>query len=641
MRILCLEDDLASAALLEAQLVDAVPNCSLFRVETREAFCQALASQPAFDVVLADYSLPAFDGRSAMQIAQQLAPEVPFIVVSGSLGEEVAVEMLRNGATDYLLKGNLARLASAVERAVREAGQRRERREAERKIAEQARLLDLASDAIVVCDLDCRVRYWNQGAEQVFGWSAVEAAGQELDELLKIDQITCAELRETLVREGKWSGEVRCRNRGGADLTVSQRLTLVRDAAGAPQSILTISTDITEKKRLEAQFLRAQRLEGVGLLASGIAHDLNNILAPILMAAPLLKMEVTSPENSELLSTIETSAQRGAGMVKQILSFTRGAEGEAATLDVRLLLNEIARLARETFPRSISVKTSLPTSLAPVRGDTTQLHQVFLNLCINARDAMPHGGVLNITAENVSLSAGETGLPAPTSNGETLPFVRVRITDTGEGIPEELHDRIFEPFFTTKGAGKGTGLGLASVRNILSAHGGFLRLASRVGEGTAFELFVPAAERPAVARGGGPRSNGVPRGNGEMILVVDDEPQIREVSRRVLELNGYRVETAGDGVEAIAAFARQRDHIRVLITDTDMPRMDGKTLIRVLLRMRPDLQIVASGGQLSPEDREAFRQLSVRQFLDKPYRPERLLAVAHEVIHPAAPAASV
>ncbi len=630
MRILCLEDDPAAAELVAAQLAESIQPCTLRRVETREEFRHALEVEAGYDLILADYSLPSFDGLSALRIAREIAPDLPFIFVSGSLGEETAIESLRNGATDYLVKGNLTRLTSAVERAVREAQQHRERREAERKIAEQARLLDLASDAIVVCDLNCLITFWNQGAEQMFGWTAADSTGKQLDVLLKMDHLVCAESRLALEVHGKWVGEVRCRNRSGDDLTISHRMTLVRDSGGAAQSILTIGSDITEKKSLEAQFLRAQRLEGVGLLASGIAHDLNNILAPILMAAPLLKTEVFSPENLDLLATIETSAQRGAAMVKQILSFTRGAEGGQATMDLRLLLNEIARLARDTFPRAISVQTQLPPAIWPVCGDTTQLHQVLLNLCINARDAMPRGGVLTIAVENASLRPEEAGVEG---TGETLPYVRVTIGDTGEGIPEALQERIFEPFFTTKEIGKGTGLGLASVKNILTAHGGFLRLHSRLGLGTSFDLFLPgvAGTAPVSSAGQAPAA---PRGNGELILVVDDEPQIREVSRRILELNGYRVETAGDGVEAIAAFARQRDHIRVLITDTDMPKMDGKALIRVLLRMRPDLGVVASGGKLSTEEREAFRKLSVHQFLDKPYQPHRLLTVAHDAIYP-------
>lgn len=629
MRILCLEDDPAWAELLSEKLEDSLKlDIDLRRVDREETFRKGLVENGAIDLILADYSLPGFDGMTALKIAHELAPDLPFIFVSGSLGEELAIESLKNGATDYLVKGSLHRLGPVVTRALREAREARVRRATEQKIAEQAHLLDLASDAIIVCDLDETIQFWNEGARQVFGWSSEESSGQKFEEFLKADAVAIVEAKSALERDGKWAGEMRCRSRIGDDLTINQRMTLVRNLAGDPRSILIIGTDVTERKNLEAQFLRAQRLEGVGLLASGIAHDLNNILAPILMAAPLLKTVVENPEDQELLSTIETSAQRGAGMVKQILSFTRGAQGGRTTMDLRLLLKEIARLARETFPRSIAIQTNIPNGLWTIRGDTTQLHQVFLNLCINARDALPKGGSIRLSAENIALRPEEIGAE---KSSETAPFVHVAIADSGEGIPEEIRDRIFEPFFTTKEADKGTGLGLASVKNILTAHGGFLRLRSVVGSGTCFELFFPSAETPVVVQAvnGAGRS---PKGNGELVLVVDDEAQIREVSRRILELNGYRVETAGDGVEAIAAFARQRDSIRVLITDTDMPKMDGKSLIRVLLRMRPDLGVVASGGKLTPEEREAFRALSVREFLDKPYQPDRLLAATHDVM---------
>ncbi|HAV62212.1 MAG TPA: hypothetical protein DCY13_07580 [Verrucomicrobiales bacterium] len=749
MRILCLEDDPNSATLIEAILAGEGRHCALERVETRTQFETALARSDAFDLILADYALPSFNGMAALGIARRLAPEIPFIFVSGSLGEEIAIESLRNGATDYLLKDNLSRLVPVIDRALKESVDRRERlqaisslreseerfrlliensndlvaeicldglavyaspnherllghapadivgsnvldlvhpddrprlarefdqdvattsfrcrhrdghwrwleaagrrfrtsdgsihvvvvsrditerRAAEKLIAEQARLLELASDAIVVCDLEDRVRYWNSGAGQIFGWSAKEAAGRILADLIKPVAAPYAEARAALSRTGRWNGELRLRHQNGSDVFVSLRLTRVESADDGPPTVLAIGTDVTEKHHLESQLHRAQRLEGVGLLASGIAHDLNNVLAPILMAAPLLQSETLDPENRELLTTITTSAQRGADMVKQILGFTRGSEAGRSVLDPRLLLNEIIRLTRETFPRAIRVQAQLPAGLWPVNGDPTQLHQVFLNLCINARDAMPEGGQLVVRAENVSLA------PDFQINGsvrQLASFVKFSITDTGEGIPEEIRERIFEPFFTTKQPGKGTGLGLASVRNIINGHGGFLRVESSVGMGTTFEIFLPCAAtmEPVPGEGQGKEKQ---RGSGELILVVDDEVQIREVSRRILELNGYRVETAGDGVEAITAFSRNRDSVQVLITDTDMPRMDGKALIRVLLRMRPNLRIIASGGQLTQSDREAFRKLSVHEFLDKPYLPERLLSAAHHVIH--------
>ncbi len=747
MRILCLEDDPAAAELIQAVLEDHGRDCFLQRVETRDAFLESLL-EGEFDLVLADFALPSFDGMAALKLAREHAPDLPFIFVSGSLGEEVAIETLKTGATDYLLKGNLNRLVPAIDRALREtrercdrrlalaflqeseerfrlliensndlvaeisldgaciyaspnhleilgypsemlvgknllgivhpgdlqrvtgklkeerttvtyrvrcaegswrwmdsSGQRfrtsagvehaviisrdiSERREADVKLLEQARLLELATDAIIVCDLDDTVRFWNQAAVQTYGWPAAEAVGRKLPDLIKPELISYTDSRAELLKYGQWSGELRLKKNTGEDVDASFRIRLVQDAQDNPESVLAIGTDITEKKVLEAQFFKAQRLESVGLLASSIAHDLNNILAPILMAAPLLKMENLSADNIELLNTIEISAKRGADMVKQILSFTRGTETGRMPMEIRLLLGEMTRLVRETFPRSIHMQSNIAKNLWPVLGGATQLHQVLLNLCINARDAMSDGGTLSIEAENVLL--GEK-LADGTPTGRQVGYVMIRIRDTGTGIPEELREKVFEPFFTTKELGKGTGLGLASVKNILSRHGGYLTLASQVDKGTVFEIFLPSSNNPD-AGSTSADSPEIPRGNGELILVVDNEPQIREVSRRVLEMNGYEVETAGDGVEAIAVFARNRDSMKLLITATDMPRMDGKALIRVLLKMRPDLKVIASGGQLSEADRKAFDSLPVASFLEKPCLPEKLLTVTHDVL---------
>ena len=335
-------------------------------------------------------------------------------------------------------------------------------------------------------------------------------------------------------------------------MEVFSRLTLVRNEQGQPQSIFAIDTDITEKKQLETQYLRAQRLENIGALASGIAHDLNNVLAPILMGAPLLQEMVKDAKMRHLLKTMETSAQRGAAIVKQVLTFAHGVEGERVPLQPRHLFAEMEGLAAETFPKSIRVEFDAPADLWRVLGDVTQLHQVLLNLCINARDAMPGGGVLTLKAANVVLSR-EAAEKMP--GAQPGSYVCLRITDTGTGIPPEIEAKIFEPFFTTKGVGKGTGLGLSTVRGIVRNHGGFIRVASKIGQGTTFELYLPAtkAEQVAVKKDS---AAPWPHALGEGILLVDDEAAVREVARQALMEFGYRVITAGRGVEALRIFQR-------------------------------------------------------------------------------------
>ena len=353
-----------------------------------------------------------------------------------------------------------------------------ERKEAEEKVRSQAELLDLAQDAIAVRDLDGCVLYWNKSFERLTGWSAAEAVGQLIVKLVKPDPADHDRANRMLLDEGHWNGELALETKDGRPFTIMSRWTLVRDAQGRPKSVLTINTDITEQKKLEAQFLRAQRLEGIGALASGIAHDLNNILSPVLMIAPLLRNTVSDAESREMLDSIESCAQRGANIIKQLLTFARGVPGARVPLPVGYLLRDMEKIIRETFPRDIRPRLDTSKDLWPLVGDATQIHQVLMNLCVNARDAMPDGGTLTLGAKNVIVDAAFAAMAPDAKPG---PYVRVSVADTGTGIPPENLDRIFDPFFTTKEIGKGTGLGLATVLGIVRGHEGFVRVDSRLG----------------------------------------------------------------------------------------------------------------------------------------------------------------
>jgi signal transduction histidine kinase/ActR/RegA family two-component response regulator len=409
---------------------------------------------------------------------------------------------------------------------------------------------------------------------------------------------------------------------------VFSRLTLVRNEQGQPQSVFVIDTDITEKKQLETQFLRAQRLENIGALAGGIAHDLNNVLAPILMGAPLLQEMVIEPKGRHLLKTIESSARRGAAIVKQVLTFARGVEGERVPLQPRYLLAEMEGLAAETFPKNIRVESDAAADLWPVQGDATQLHQALLNLCINARDAMPGGGVLTLKAANVVLSR-EAAEKMPGARPGS--FACLRVTDTGTGIPPEIEAKIFEPFFTTKGAGKGTGLGLSTVLGIMRSHGGFIRVVTKVGQGTTFELYLPAAKAEQVAV----RKDSTtpwPRARGEGILLVDDEAAVREVARQALMEFGYEVITAGRGIEALKIFQERRQEIQLVLTDMLMPEMDGPTLVAALRVLDPAVKIVGITGMSDTTGMDGLKTLALSAVLTKPFTIKKLLKVIREAL---------
>ena len=492
LRILHLEDSAADAELVRGLLEDDGVPCSITCVKTRKDF-QAELERGAFDVILSDYSLPQFDGLTALAMARQRHPDKPVIIVSGTMGEEAAVESLKRGATDYVLKHQLARLPAAVKRAISDARELALRQQAEEKIREQAALLDLAQDAILVRDLNDRVLYWNKSAERLYGWAAAEALGRNAAELLyEGESLALKRACEQVLERGEWTGELEQVTRDGRPITVESRWTLVRDQSGAPKSKLILNTDLTERKKLEAQFLRAQRFETIGALAGGIAHDLGNMLTPILIGTEALANDTSGNLSRKMLQTMHTSARHGLDMIKQILAFARGVGGEPTLLNIRALLDEMQELARQTFPRSIRTEIHSNPQLFPVLGNPTQLRQVLLNLCVNARDAMPTGGFLKLSAENAALENKVTPLQAEPISG---PYVALAVSDTGHGIEPHVLKKIFEPFFTTKEPGKGTGLGLSTVQGIVKSHGGFLDVVSEIGKGTIFTVFVPAHQK--------------------------------------------------------------------------------------------------------------------------------------------------
>ncbi|RCJ38013.1 hybrid sensor histidine kinase/response regulator [Nostoc punctiforme NIES-2108] len=505
----------------------------------------------------------------------------------------------------------------------------RDRKLAEEKIREQAALLDVTTDAICVRDLNNQIIFWNKGAETLYGWQATEAWGKNASELL--DDEPSPEIEAALLQaisKGKWQGELTKLTKMNKEVLVASRWSLVCDEQGKPKSILTVDTDITEKKHLEAQLFRAQRLESIGTLASGIAHDLNNILTPILAGAQLLPLKFPNADERtrHLLEILEINARRGADLVKQVLSFARGVEGKHITLQLRHIIVEIAKILKETFPKSIEISTNVPQDLWMVSGDSTQLHQVLMNLCVNARDAMSNGGTLNISAENMLIDANYARMNLEAKEG---PYIVITVSDTGVGIPKEMLDRIFEPFFTTKDVGQGTGLGLSTVLGIVKSHGGFVNVYSEPESVTSFKVYLPAVGGIETRS---PENLSPNTGHGELILVVDDEAAIQEITITSLEAHNYKILVASDGIEAIALYAQNRDKISAVLMDIMLPSLDGLTAMRTLQKINPEVRIIASSGLMSENKLSAVAAIGVNTFLSKPYTVNELLLSLQKVL---------
>ncbi|MBI3932124.1 MAG: response regulator [Acidobacteria bacterium] len=501
-------------------------------------------------------------------------------------------------------------------------------RASQERVREQAALLDKARDAILVGDLEGRIRFWNESAERIYGWPADEALGRNAGELFRSESPQARQAWASVLEHGEWIGELEKSCKDGRRIVAESRWTLVRDEAGRPRSVLTIDTDVTEKKQLQSQFLRVQRMESIGTLAGGIAHDLNNVLSPILMALEILRKKVVDERGLRLLATMETSARRGADMVRQILTFARGIEGERIVLQPRHLLRDVEKIAAETFPKTIRVRLDVAGDLWNVTGDATQIHQVLLNLSVNARDAMPDGGVLTLAAENVRLDETYSRMHPDARPG---PHVILTVADSGTGIPPGLLDKIFDPFFTTKEVGKGTGLGLSTSLAIVKSHGGFIHVYTEARRGSSFRVYLPAtlsAERPGLPAA----LADLPRGRGEQILVVDDEASIREIARETLETYGYRVLTASDGAEAVAVYTQNAADVAAVLTDVRMPYMDGPATIRALVRVNPAVKVVVASGFDDGETARKDLAGTVRAFLQKPFTAESLLTTLRDVL---------
>jgi two-component system, cell cycle sensor histidine kinase and response regulator CckA len=501
---------------------------------------------------------------------------------------------------------------------------------------ENSILLDLVADAIVLWSIEGTIEYWNRSAERIYGWPAERAVGKQIADFLYHleDPQYQAAISRTLDR-GEWSGELQLLNREGKSRIVASHWYLIANNTGAPHSILTIDTDITEHKLLERQFLHAQRLENLGALASGIAHDLNNILTPIVAITELLPLRLTNLDDrtQRLLATLAENSKRGRELVAQILTFARGGAGEHVILQPRHLLTEVLQVTRQTFPKSIDISLQIENSqLWTLSADATELHHILMNLCINARDAMPDGGELTIMAENIILSDEYRKLHPHSLGGA---YVAITVADTGIGIEPELMDRIFEPFFTTKPIGKGTGLGLSTVRTIVNNHRGFVDVSSHVNRGTQFRFYLPAIIEECDYLDTAEIDSLPPLqiGKGELILIVDDEPSIREILGTTIESYGYQSLTASDSQQAIELFAQHHDRIQTILLDYMMPGGNPSDTIAKLHSIDPNVRAIVMSGLSAHEIADFHHGETITAFLAKPFSTHDLLHTLHAVLN--------
>lgn len=758
LRILHIEDDPLDAELTAALIREEWADSNIRRVDSAESVRQSLA-EGDWDLILSDYSLPGFGGLTALGMVRESIPAVPFIFLSGTIGEDRAVEALKRGATDYVIKDRPARLIPAIHQAialVEEARRRRTaestlretrelleqlaekstevfwfaayppiriqyvspavetvwqrpasafyedrgyweeslhamdrdrvlaaqaaflaresptfeeeyrivrpdgslcwvrdrrtvigeredggiqisgitaditaRRVQEERIREQSELIDKAREAIIVCNLQSRIRGWNSGAERLFGWRADEVMGLSASSLFRQYEAELFRAIGRAMKEGEWRGELELVNREGRLLLVDCGITVIHDTGGTAKSLLIIASDITERRAIEKQLLRTQRLESIGTLAGGIAHDLNNVLNPILMATELLQRRDPRPDAQRLLRIIQKSTWHGSALVGQVLAFSRGAEGLRSPIKPSIVINDVVELLNETLPLSIRIRKKIERSPEFILINPTELGQVLMNLCVNARDAMPEGGEITIAAKVVVIEGDGAGIGAKVAPGR---YIRIEVADTGTGIPPEIIDRIFDPFFTTKEIGKGTGLGLSTSLGIVRSQGGFLFVDSAVGEGTTFRIYLPTVteDEPAATDSALGSGEVTTPGRGERILVIDDEKRMRIVASMMLEEAGYTVSVAAGGVEGLQMFD-SADGFDLVLIDMMMPGMQGVEVMEKLRERQPDLPVILMSGYPDPS-RDPTQWPPRTRFLEKPMTSEELLSVIVQLL---------
>ncbi|MFY9221164.1 MAG: response regulator [Blastocatellia bacterium] len=617
--ILIVDDELGGRKNLEGLLIGHGYNL-IFANSGLEALDKASELFP--DLILLDVMMPGIDGFEVCRRvrSEPLLAEVPIIMVTALDDRSFRLQGIESGADDFISKPfDRVELRTRVKSILR---LNRYRKLLLQK-ANFEKLIELSPNGIVIVNVLGIIQLANPKIGQILSLkNETELLGKEIFEFIALEQkeIFLKSLEDvikaskqikhteiTMVRSNKMEFP--------AELDAD---SFIWEGETATQIIIR---DITEKKMLETQIFRTQRLENIGALASGVAHDLNNILSPILMSIGLLRKRIPDEKSNKLLNLLEETTNRGAELVKQVLSFGRGLESKCIVINIKTIIMEIEKILKETFPRLIKIKVELEGNLWSINANTTQIHQILMNLCINARDAIAEEGTICISASN--LFVDDTYV----QEKDEIPkgfYVVISVADTGIGMSDELIEKIYEPFFTTKDFGKGTGLGLSTVSSIVKNHEGFIKVNSQIGKGTEFKVYLPAAKTVESQQ---VKKEITKQGNGELILLVDDEASIREITKTSLEVNNYRVIMASDGIEAITLFLEHKIELDLVIIDLIMPVLDGSKTILALKKISPSVNIIVSSGNISEKKIEELKQLGINKFLLKPYTVESLLDV--------------
>jgi len=553
-------------------------------------------------------------------------------VQSRRMGAQRTIAALRASGEEFQIEASISKASlngetifTVIVRDVTEAVTYRQ------QIEQQSQMLDQVSDAVSVHDLQGRITYWNEAAHRLFGWASEEILGKNAFEVLYHGDPELLPIIRRETEAGRaWSGELTKVARSGTTLVVEHRRTILRDSNGTITGYLCLDIDITERKKRERVAHRSQRLESIGTLAGGIAHDLNNVLTPLLMGANLLASGRVSANQQGLLQTMVASAHRGADLVKQLLSFAGGIQGQRSPVRMDKLIAEVRGLLEHTFPKSIRIQTAAAVNCPPVVGDATELTQILMNLCINARDAMPNGGTLMIEATAIVLN-GNASQMHPDAHPGT--YTLVKVVDTGCGMSAAVLDRIFDPFFTTKEVGKGTGLGLATTQGIVKNHGGFIIVYSELGRGSTFSIYLPASLTP-VSADDATNTLSAASGCGRTVLVVDDEAFILKLASITLTSAGFRVLTAADGSAAIELFRQHHREIACVLLDMMMPGLDGLQTLDELRKIDPSISIIACSGLRTAQREAEALERGAKAFLPKPYSDDQLLQTLSVLLKP-------
>jgi PAS domain S-box-containing protein len=629
LHLLILEDEPLDAELIIVTLEDAGFSCQWERVETQEAFLEHLDNL-VYDLILADYHLPAFDGLTALKLFKKRQINIPFIIVSGALGEERAIESLKAGATDYVLKQRLERLGSVVQRALREKEEQRQRQQMEDELHKLSQVVKQSPSSITITNTDGIIEYVNPKFTEITGYTLAEAIGKN-PRIFKGDHTTAEEYEQMwqkIMAGQEWRGEFYNKRKDGTFIWEASAISAIRDSDGNITHFLAIREDITERKRIEEQAQQQARLASIGQLAAGIAHDFNNILAVISLYSDLLAGGELSAAGKKQVTIISQQSKRAADLIQQVLDFSRRAILERTAVDLSYQIKELVKLWQRTLPDNINLIFNFGANSYVVHADPTRMQQILMNLVINARDAMPNGGTLTISLER---KGADECLKSSFSQMPLGEIVQISVADNGTGIAPEILPHLYEPFFTTKEPGAGTGLGLAQVFGIVKQHEGHISVETAVGKGTTFTICLPALPELGGLEEGIQMAD-ITQGHGELILVVEDNSITQKAITDSLKMLNYQVITANNGREGLAVIADREDDIQLILCDQAMPEMSGETFLRALRQQGCIIPFVLISAYVQDNDMSLLRSLGISGWLSKPLRLASLANIVAQTI---------